>query len=154
MGLLYLLTCICLTARLFQWNSAHCNTWRHRCGDCCVLCVSRDIDIGRNLGSRYLYTCTDAECGKGHGGEIRMNKTSIALTFHITRMADTNIKKKSRAEYMRQYRLKRKMEMQQQTSATSEHEIAENKRSIIFTSIDRRYWIMYMSYLRLIHGTR
>jgi len=69
-------------------------------------------------------------------------------------MADTNIEKKSRAEYMRQYRLKRKMEMQQQTSTTSEPETAENKRSIISTSIDRRYRIMYMSYLRLIRGTR
>jgi len=135
-------------------NSAHCNTWRHRCVDCCVLCVSRDIDITRNLGTRYLYTCMDAECGKGKGGEIRKNKTSIALMFHITRMADTNIEKKSRAEYMRQYRLKRKMELQQQTSTTSEPEIAENKRSIISTSIDGRYRIMYMSYLRLIHGTR
>ena len=75
-------------------NSAHCNTWRHRCVDCCVLlCVSRDIDISRNLRTCYLYTCMDAECGKGKGGEIRKNKTSIALTFHITRMADTNIER-------------------------------------------------------------
>jgi len=54
----------------------------------------------------------------------------MALTFHITRMADSNIEKKSQAEYMRQYRLKRKMEMQQQTSTTSEPEIAGKKRII------------------------
>jgi hypothetical protein len=91
---------------------------------------------------------------KGEGRGDKKEQNSIALTFHITRMADTNIEKKSRAEYTRQYRLKRKMEMQQQTSKTSEPKIAENKRSIISTSIDRRYRIMYISYLRLIHGTR
>ena len=41
-------------------------------------------------------------------------------------MADTNIDKKSRAEYMRQYWLKRKMEMQQQASTTSETELAKS----------------------------
>jgi len=45
-------------------------------------------------------------------------------------MADTSIEKKSQAEYVRQYRLKRKMEMQQQTSTTSEPEIAGKKRII------------------------
>jgi len=38
---------------------------------------------------------------------------SIALTFHIRRKADINIEKKSRAEYIRQYGLKRTLEMKQ-----------------------------------------
>jgi len=43
-------------------------------------------------------------------------------------MADTNIEKKSRAEYTRQYRLKRKMEMKQSDIKQETRKKSESKR--------------------------
>ena len=50
---------------------------------------------------------------------------SIALTSCTTSMAETNldaIRKQNNAEYSKRYRLKRKMQMQQQAPTTSEAE--------------------------------
>ena len=57
------LTCICLTARFYSIKKIQCNTVTSQ--QCCSLCD--------NLDSRYLYTCMDAERGRG---EIRKNNTS------------------------------------------------------------------------------
>ena len=54
------------------------------------------------------------------------------MTFRATSMADTNIdaiKKQKKAEYDRQYRLKRKLQMQQQASTSSETHIKKKSRA-------------------------
>ena len=56
---------------------------------------------------------------------------SIALPYCATSMADTDIdaiRKQKKAERNKRYRLKRKMEMQQEASTTSETELAKGKR--------------------------
>jgi len=80
---------------------------------------------------------------------------SIALTSSTTSMAETNldsIRKQKNAEYSKRYRLKRKMQMQQQSA----HNFRSRTRKI--TSIVSALWykhrIMYMSYRGLIRVTR
>jgi len=56
---------------------------------------------------------------------------SIVLPYCVTSMADINIdaiRKQTKAERNKRYRLKRKMEMQQQASTISETELAKSKR--------------------------
>ena len=54
---------------------------------------------------------------------------SITLPYCATSMADTDaIRKQKKAERNKRYRLKRKMEMQQEASTTSETELAKSKR--------------------------
>jgi len=54
-------------------------------------------------------------------------------------MADTNIEKKSRAEYMRQYRLKRTLEMKQSDIEQETRKKSESNRKKI-TSIISILW--------------
>jgi hypothetical protein len=57
---------------------------------------------------------------------------SIVLNAHrVTSMADTDIeavRKRKKAEYDKQYRLKRKLLLQQQASTSSEPELAEKQK--------------------------
>jgi len=56
---------------------------------------------------------------------------SIVLPYCVTSMADIDIdaiRKQKKAERNKRYRLKRKIEMQQQASTTSETELAKSKR--------------------------
>jgi hypothetical protein len=80
------------------------------------------------LHTRYVSTYVGVGCGRGRGRGTKKTKAircgacyySIVLNVHrFTSMADTDIdavRKQKKAEYDKQYRLKRKLQMQQQAS--------------------------------------
>jgi hypothetical protein len=77
--------------------------------------------------TRYESTCVGAGCERGRGTKLQTKAIrfcpcyySIMLNAHrVTSMADTDIdadRKQKKAEYAKQYRLKRKLLLQQQAS--------------------------------------
>ena len=63
---------------------------------------------------------------------VRVLRQYSVITFRATSMADTDndaIKKQKKAEYDRQYRLKRKLQMQQQASTSSATHIKKKSRA-------------------------
>jgi hypothetical protein len=97
--------------------------------DTCIGYHVTRFEVSRNviLHTRYVSTCVGAGCGRGSGTKIQTKAIrcracyySTMLNAHrVTSMADTDIdavRKQNKAEYAKQYRLKRKLLLQQQSS--------------------------------------
>jgi hypothetical protein len=125
--LVIVLTCICLRRGLFRMTlgTVPHHTWRHTGAGHCSLLI-RISCINVILHTRYVSTYVGAGCGRCRGTKktkaIRCGACyySIVLNAHrVTSMVDTDtdaLRKQKKAEYDKQYRLKRKLLLQQQGS--------------------------------------
>jgi quinol monooxygenase YgiN len=97
--------------------------------DTCIGYHVTRFEASRNviLYTRYVSTCLEAGCGRGRATKIQTKAIrcracyySTMLNAHrVTSMADTDIdavRKHKKAEYAKQYRLKRKLLLQQEAS--------------------------------------
>ena len=113
-----LLTCLCLTAEVHLLTSS--DSWHHHNGDWHVWAQNAERRGGGwtiHPSRRWLISCARTA--------VSCVCLSMALTSCTTSMAETNlaaIRKQKNAEYSKRYRLKWKMQMQQQAPTTSEAE--------------------------------